>query len=138
MSVILCQSSYVSHLTSVILYQSASYVGHTSLELPGGVVHHRVFQQGSKYEEDADPGPDVDGLGVGHGGQGVLYAGLGGGHRQQGRHSQRHTGRHRLVVQPEGHPGHGDRHGAGHVHRHYEERQLAGEQELDSQAGVSS
>ena len=45
---------------------------------------------------------------------------------------------HRLVVQPEGHPGDGDRHGAGHVHRHYEERQLAGEQELDSQAGVSS
>ena len=45
---------------------------------------------------------------------------------------------HRLVVQPEGHPGDGDGHGAGHVHGHQEERQLAGEQELDSQAGVSS
>ena len=77
-------------------------------------------------------------LGVSHGRQGVVDAGGGGGHGQQGRDGQHHPGRGRLVVQPEGHPGHGDRHGAGHVHRHYEERQLAGEQELDSQAGVSS
>ena len=57
------------------------------LEIPGGVVDHRVLQQCPEDEEDTDPGPDVDGLGVGHGRQAVLDAGLRGGHRQQGRHA---------------------------------------------------
>ena len=43
---------------------------------------------------------------------------------------------HRLVVQPEGHPGDGDGHGAGHVDRHDEEGQLAGEQQLHPQTRV--
>ena len=42
----------------------------------------------------------------------------------------------RLVIQPEWHPGHGDCHGARNVDRHQEERELSGEQELDSQAGI--
>ena len=55
--------------------------------LPGSIIHQGVLQESREDEDHTDPGPDVDGLGVGHGGQGVLYAGLGGGHGQQGRHS---------------------------------------------------
>ena len=40
------------------------------------------------------------------------------------------------MVQPEGEPGDGDGHGAGDVHRHYEERQLAGEHEVHLETGV--
>ena len=47
-------------------------------------------------------------------------------------------GTHRLVIQPEGHPGHGDRHGAGDVHRHDEEGELAGKQHLDPETGVGA
>ena len=54
-------------------------------------------------------------LGVSHGRQGVVDAGGGGGHGQQGRDGQHHPGRGRLVVQPEGHPGHADRHEGGDV-----------------------
>ena len=54
-------------------------------------------------------------LGVGHRGEGVVDAGRGGGHGQQGRDGQHHPGRGRLVVQPEGHPGHTDRHEGGDV-----------------------
>ena len=43
---------------------------------------------------------------------------------------------HRLVVEPEGHPGHGDSHGAGHVHGDYEEGELTGEHEVYLEAGV--
>ena len=49
-------------------------------------------------------------LGVSHGRQRVVDAGSGGGHGQQGRDGQHHPGRGRLVVQPEGHPGHADGH----------------------------
>lgn len=42
----------------------------------------------------------------------------------------------RLVIQPEWHPGHRDCHGARNVDRHQEERELSGEQELDSQTGI--
>ena len=69
-------------------------VWHFPQLLPGGVVHHCILQQGPEDKEDTDPGPDVDGLGVGHGGQGVLDAGLGGRHGQQGRHPKRHPGWH--------------------------------------------
>ena len=65
---------------------------------PRSIVNQGVLQESREDKDHTDPGPDVDGLGVGHGGQGVLYAGLGGGHRQQGRHSQRHTGRHLQCV----------------------------------------
>ena len=41
-----------------------------------GVVDQGVLQQRPEHEEDADAGPHVDGLGVGHGGQGVVDAGL--------------------------------------------------------------
>ena len=72
-------------------------------------------------------------LGVGHGWQGPLDAPHGGGHGQQGRHSQRHTGRHLdrkvqryisisteyfsygFVIQPEGKPRHDHDHEARHV-----------------------
>ena len=40
------------------------------------------------------------------------------------------------MVQPEGEPGDGDGHGAGDVHSHYEERQLAGEHEVHLETGV--
>ena len=54
-------------------------------------------------------------LGVRHWRQGAVDAGGGGGHRQQGGDGQRHPGRGRLVVQPEGHPGDADRHEGGDV-----------------------
>ena len=49
-------------------------------------------------------------LGVSHGGEGAVDAGGGGGHGQQGRDGEGHPGWGRLVVQPEGHPGHADDH----------------------------
>ena len=51
-----------------------------------------------------------DHLGVGHRRHGGVNAGRGGGHCQQGRDGEGHSGRGRLVVQPEGHPGHADGH----------------------------
>ena len=63
-------------------------------DTPRGVVDHGVLQERPEHEEHADPRPDVDSLGVGDRGQGVLDAGLGGGHRQQGRHAQGNTGGH--------------------------------------------
>ena len=104
---------------------------------PGSVVDEGVLEQRAEDEEDADAGPDVDGLGVGDGREAVLDAGLGGGHGQQGGHPQGHPGGHRLVVQPEGHPGHRHRHRARHVHRHHKERQLAHKEQLHPEAGVS-
>ena len=62
--------------------------------IPGGVVHHGVLEKGPEHEEDTDAGPDVDGLGVGDWGQGVLDAGLGGGHGEQRGDAQGNTGRH--------------------------------------------
>ena len=46
------------------------------------------------------------------------------------------TETHRLVIQPERHPGHGDCHRARNIDRDEEEGELSGEQELDSQAGI--
>ena len=43
-----------------------------------------------------------------------------------------------FMVQPEGEPGHGHRHGAGHVDRHDEEGELPGKGEVDLEAGVLS
>ena len=37
-----------------------------------GVVDESVLQEGSEHEKYADSGPDVDSLGVGHWGQGVV------------------------------------------------------------------
>ena len=62
--------------------------------MPWSVVDEGVLQEGGEHEHHADPGPHVDGLGVGHGGQGVLDAGLGGGHRQQSRHPESNPGGH--------------------------------------------
>ena len=63
-----------------------------SLCSPEGVVDQRVLHEGGEHEADTDALPHVDSLGVGHGREGVLYAGLGGGHCQQGCHAQRHPG----------------------------------------------
>ena len=41
---------------------------------PGSIVDKGVFEESAEDKEDADPGPDVDGLGVGHRGQRVLDA----------------------------------------------------------------
>ena len=49
-------------------------------------------------------------LGVGDGGQGVVDGGGGGGHGEQRGDGERHPGRGRLVIKPEGHPGHADDH----------------------------
>ena len=62
--------------------------------LPGSIVDQGVLQESREDKDHTDPRPDVDGLGVGHGGQGVLYAGLRGRHRQQGRHPQGYPRRH--------------------------------------------
>ena len=68
-----------------------SAVGRNSINFlflsPGGIVDEGILKQGAEHKEDANPGPDIDGLGVGHGWEGVLNAGLGGGHGQQGGHS---------------------------------------------------
>ena len=58
---------------------------------PGGVVDQRVLEQGPEDECDADAGPDVDGLGVGHGRQWRVDGGLRGRHGQERRHAQRHS-----------------------------------------------
>ena len=47
---------------------------------------------------------------VSHRRKGVVDAGCGGGHGQQGGDGQHHPGWGWLVVQPEGHPGHTDCH----------------------------
>ena len=39
---------------------------------PGGIVDEGVLEEGAEDEEDADPGPDVDGLRVRHWWQRVL------------------------------------------------------------------
>ena len=46
---------------------------------PGGIVDEGVLEEGAEDEEDADPGPDVDGLRVRHRGQRVLDTCLRGG-----------------------------------------------------------
>ena len=75
-------------------------------------------------------------LGVGHGGQGPLDAAHSGGHGEKCRHSQRHPGRHRLVVQPEGEPGHHHDHEAGDVDGDDVEGELPGEHQVNPQAAV--
>ena len=55
---------------------------------PGGVVDEGVLHQRAEHEEDAHPSPNVHRLGVGHGRQGALYGGHGGGHGQEGRHAE--------------------------------------------------
>ena len=100
-------------------------------DTPRGVVDHGVLQERPEHEEHADPRPDVDSLGVGDRGQGVLDAGLGGGHGQQGGHPQGHPRRHRLVVQPEGEPGDKDDHEAGDVDGQDVERKLSGDDNVD-------
>ena len=61
--------------------------------LPGSIVNQGVLEESREDKDHTDPGPDVDGLGVGHGGQGVLDAGLGGRHGQQGSHPKGNPGR---------------------------------------------
>ena len=58
------------------------------IPLPGSIVHEGVLHEGAEDEEDTHPGPDVHRLGVGHGRQGALYGGHGGGHGQEGRHAE--------------------------------------------------
>ena len=41
------------------------------------------------------------------------------------------------MIQPEGHPGDRDRHGAGDIDGDDEERELPAEEELHSEAGIS-
>ena len=54
-------------------------------------------------------------LGVGYGWKRAVDGGGGGGHGEQRGDGERHPGRGGLVVQPEGHPGHTDRHEGGDV-----------------------
>ena len=96
---------------------------------PGGVVDEGELQQGAEDEEHAGPAPDVDGLGVGNRGERPVHPGYLGGHGQQGRHPQRHPGRHRPVVQPEGDPGDDDQHAGGNVDGEQVVRELALEDE---------
>ena len=49
-------------------------------------------------------------LGVGDRRQGAVDGGGGGGHGEQCGDGESYPGRSRLVVQPEGHPGHADDH----------------------------
>ena len=77
---------------------------------PRRVVDKSILQQCQEYKRDTNIVPHIYGLGVGHGGQWVVDAGGGGGHGQQRGDGESHPGRGGLVVQPEGHPGHADRH----------------------------
>ena len=77
-------------------------------------------------------------LGVSHGRQRVVDAGSGGGHGQQGRDGQHHPGRGRLVVQPEGHPGHTDSHEGRDVDGEDVIRQLSLELHVHREAAVYS
>ena len=75
-------------------------------------------------------------LHVGHRREGLLYAGQGGGESQQCAHPQRHPGRGRLVVYPEGEPGHDHDHDAGDVHCDHEVREFPGEDKVDLETAV--
>ena len=59
---------------------------------PGSIVDQSVLQQSQEHEGDTDVVPHVDGLGVGHGGQGVVNGGGGGGHGEQRGDGERHPG----------------------------------------------
>ena len=99
--------------------------GHLFHKSPGGIVDEGIFKKSTEDEEDADARPDVDRLGVRHWGQTPLDRAHGGGHGQQGGHPQGHPGWHRLVVQPEGEPGHQHDHEARDVDGRDVERQLS-------------
>ena len=60
---------------------------------PSSIVDQSILQESREDKDDADTTPDINSLGVGHRGEGTLYAGHGGGHGQQGGHTQVHPGR---------------------------------------------
>ena len=82
---------------------------------PRRVVDKSILQQCQEYKRDTNIVPHINSLGVGHGGQWVVDAGGGGGHGEQRGDCERHPGRGRLVVQPEGHPWDTDCHEGGDV-----------------------
>ena len=49
-------------------------------EIPGSIINQCILQKSTEHEEDTDTRPHVYSLGVGNWGEGVLDAGLGGGH----------------------------------------------------------
>ena len=57
--------------------------------VPRCVVDKRVLEQRPEDEGDADAGPDVDGLGVGHGRQRAVDGRLRRGHGQEGGDAER-------------------------------------------------
>ena len=105
--------------------------GHLFHKSPRCIVDESIFKKSTEDEEDADAWPDVDSLGVGHWGQTPLDRAHGGGHGQQGGHPQGHPGWYRLVVQPEGEPGHQHDHEARDVDGQDVERQLSSYHNVD-------
>ncbi len=73
--------------------QERSFVAwDVSTDSPGRVVDQRVLEQREEDERDAQVGPDVDGLGVGHRRQGLVDGRGRRRHGEQGGHSQAHAG----------------------------------------------
>ena len=125
-------------LLYLLLHHLSQGVQSLHLPLPlvrsGGVVDEGELQQGAEDEENTGAAPDIDGLGVGHGGQGPVDPGYLGGHGEEGRHPQRHPGRHRPVVQPERDPGDDDQHTGGNV----DGEQVVGELPLEDENNLET
>ena len=88
------------------------------------------------YHVATYPCPHVNGLGVGHGWQGVVDGGRLGGHGEEGGDAERDSGGHGIGVEPEADPGDDDKHAAGDVDGDQVVRELSLEDQLDFQATV--
>ena len=105
-------------------------------KLPRCIVDKSIFKKSTEDEEDADAGPDVNRLGVGHRGQTSLDRAHGGGHGQQGGHPKGHPCWHCLVVQPEREPGDEDNHEARDVDGQDVERKFSGKDQIHFETAV--
>ena len=76
------------------------------------------------------PSPDIDSFCVGHRRQRVVDGGRLSWHGEQGRHTERDSGRNRVGVEPEAHPGDDDQHAAGNVNGQKVIRELALERQV--------
>lgn len=102
----------------------------------GCVVYQSELQQGAEDERQTDAGPHVDGLGVGHGRKWRVDTGSLRCHGEQRGDAERYAGRHRALIEPEGHPGHDDQHAAGNVDLDQVVRELSLEQEIHLETTV--
>ncbi len=73
-----------------------------------GVVDESKFKEGTENEGQADSGPNVEGLGVGDWGEGLVDTRGLCGHGEEGSYAKGDTGRNGTLVEPKGDPRHDD------------------------------